>query len=64
MPAIQPFEVAISDETLLRSRQRVSEYPWQEMPNLEGWTYCTNFSYLRGLCNYWLEEFDWRAQEQ
>ena len=64
MPAIRPFEVAISDETLLRIQQRVSEYPWHEMPDLDGWQYGTNHRYLRELCNYWLEEFDWRSHEQ
>ena len=28
------------------------------------WQYGTNLAYVKELCDYWLNEFDWRAQEQ
>jgi len=63
MTGIQPFHIDISDETLHRIRDRVAQYPWHEMPDDGGWTYGTNLEYMKELCAYWLEEFDWRKQE-
>ena len=64
MASIHPFTINIPDTTLTRIQQRISEYPWQEMPELDSWEYGTHCGYLRELCNYWVEEFDWRTHEQ
>jgi pimeloyl-ACP methyl ester carboxylesterase len=63
MSAIRPFRVAVPDATLERIRARVADYAWHEMPDDGGWAYGTNLDYMKALCAYWLEEFDWRAQE-
>ena len=63
MVMVQPFEIAVPDETLDRIRAKVAGYTWHEMPEDGGWAYGTNLDYLRELCAYWLKEFDWRAQE-
>jgi len=61
--SIQPFHIDIPDETIDRIRTRVAEYPWHEMPDDGGWDYGTNLDYMKELCAYWVEEFDWRKQE-
>ena len=63
MSSIQPFHVDIPDETLDRIRLRVADYPWHEMPDDGGWAYGANLDYMKKLCAYWVEEFDWRKQE-
>ena len=63
MATVQPFRIAVPDETLERIRAKVAGYTWHEMPDDGGWVYGTNLDYMRELCAYWLEEFDWRAQE-
>jgi len=63
MASVQPFQIVIPDETLERIRTKVADYPWQEMPPLSGWAYGANLDYMKELCAYWLDEFDWRAQE-
>jgi microsomal epoxide hydrolase len=60
---IHPFCIDVPDETLDRIRTRVAEYPWHEMPDDGGWAYGTNLDYMKELCAYWLDEFDWRTQE-
>jgi len=30
----------------------------------EDWSYGANTDYLRDLCDYWRNEFDWRAREK
>ncbi len=63
MTGIHPFRVDVPDETLDRIRARVAEYPWHEMPDDGGWAYGTNLDYMKELCAYWLDEFDWRKHE-
>ncbi|MEE8144238.1 MAG: epoxide hydrolase N-terminal domain-containing protein, partial [Kiloniellales bacterium] len=63
MTSIQSFHIDIPDETLDRIRARVAGYPWHEMPDDGGWEYGTNLDYMKELCAYWVEEFDWRKQE-
>lgn len=63
MNDFQPFSVSVADDTLERIKTRVREYPWHEMPDDGGWDYGANLDYMKELCNYWVNEFDWRKQE-
>jgi len=58
-----PFRIEVPERVLERIRARVADYAWHEMPDDGGWDYGTNLDYMKELCAYWLEEFDWRAQE-
>lgn len=58
-----PFTIDVPQEALDHIRERVAEYRWHEMPMDGGWGYGTNLDYLRELCAYWIDEFDWRAAE-
>ena len=58
-----PFRIAVPDETLRHIRDRVASYDWHYMPDDGGWDYGTNLPYLKELCSYWVNTFDWRAQE-
>ena len=60
---IHPFRIEVPDKVLDRIRARVAEYPWHEMPDDGGWAYGTNLDYMRELCAYWLDEYDWRTHE-
>ncbi len=63
MKTIKPFELKISDETIREIKTRVANFPWHEMPDDGGWDYGTNLDYMKEFCDYWVNEFDWREQE-
>ena len=63
MTTARPFRIAVPDETLDRIRARVAAYEWHEMPDDGGWAYGANLDYMKELCAYWVEGFDWRAEE-
>ena len=63
MAEIRPFRLEVPEATLEEIRARVAAFPWHEMPADGGWDYGANLDYMRELCAYWLEGFDWRAQE-
>ncbi|HUP71995.1 MAG TPA: epoxide hydrolase [Acidimicrobiales bacterium] len=61
---IDPFVVDVPGEVLtdLRDRLRATRWP-DQLPGTE-WDYGTDLEYLRELCEYWADGFDWRAAEQ
>ncbi|NGP05873.1 epoxide hydrolase 1 [Rhodococcus sp. 14C212] len=60
----EPFEIAVPDVKLEELRRRLEATNWpHDMANDE-WNYGANGEYLRGLVDYWLHGYDWRAQER
>ena len=60
---MKPYDSHVADDVLIDIMNRVKNYPWHEMPDDGGWDYGTNMDYLKELCAYWVDGFDWRAQE-
>ena len=60
---IRPFQIEVPVDTLELIRRQVASYAWHEMPDDGGWAYGANLEYMKELCTYWLDEFDWRVQE-
>jgi len=59
MTEARPFQLNVPNDALNRILKRVVEFPWDSMKNLNGWEYGTNFTYMKELCAYWINEFDW-----
>jgi len=59
-----PFQIQVAEEVLIDLRQRLARTRWPDSLPDAGWDYGTNLSYLRQLVRYWLESYDWRAQER
>lgn len=60
---IVPFRLDIPQEALDDLRDRLVGTRWPEQVPGLGWSRGVEISYLRALAEYWLHEFDWRAQE-
>lgn len=58
-----PFTIHVDDDILEHIRTRVIAYPWHDMPEDGGWDYGTSKAYLKSLCDYWIDEYDWRKAE-
>ena len=63
MSTITPFKIHVPDKTLADIRARVAAFPWHEMPDDGGWEYGANLDYMKELCAYWVDEYDWRKHE-
>ena len=61
--AVRPFEVHVPDAVLDDLRQRIARTRWPDEVAGAGWRYGTDLAYLRELCAYWRERYDWRAHE-
>ena len=62
-PRPSAFRLHVADAVLADLRERLARTRWPETPPGEPWAAGTDPAYLRGLCEYWREGFDWRAQE-
>jgi pimeloyl-ACP methyl ester carboxylesterase len=60
---IQPFSIAVPDAVLNDLKRRIADTRWPQDPGNTDWSYGTDLPYLRELCAYWQDTFDWRAQE-
>jgi pimeloyl-ACP methyl ester carboxylesterase len=61
---VEPFEVSISQATLEDLRERLAATRWPDEIEGAGWDYGANLEYMKELVGYWLEDFDWRTQEE
>jgi pimeloyl-ACP methyl ester carboxylesterase len=59
----EPFTIHIRQQILDDLARRLDETRWPDETEAAGWDYGTDLGYLRELCSYWRDGFDWRAQE-
>ena len=61
---ITPFKINISNKIIENINNKVSNYPWHEMPSNGGWDYGTNLDYMKEISKYWVKNFDWKKTEE
>ena len=61
---IKKFSVNYSDKELSIIYDKIRNYPWQTMPNVDHWEYGTSHKYLKELCDYWIKDFNWKSHEK
>tara|TARA_B100000131_G_scaffold289686_1_gene301890 strand:+ start:238 stop:1383 length:1146 start_codon:yes stop_codon:yes gene_type:complete len=61
---ITPFKINISNKIIKNINNKVSTYPWHEMPSDGGWDYGTNLDYMKEISKYWVKNFDWKKTEE
>ena len=60
----RPCPLAVDDETLADLHDRIRRTRWTDSIAGAGWSHGTSIEYLRELATYWVDGFDWRAQER
>ena len=61
---IEKFKIDIPQEKISKINDKVKNYPWNLIKELPNWEHGTNLTYLKEICNYWVEEFDWKLYEK
>ena len=64
MSHIEPMTIDIPQTVLDDLRQRLERTRWPEEVPEGGWNRGVDLKYMKDLVAYWLDEYDWRAQEQ
>jgi epoxide hydrolase len=60
---ITGFRIDIPDADLDDLRRRLRQTRWPEPETVDDWSQGIPLAYVRQLCEYWLERYDWRATE-
>jgi len=58
-----PFTLSLPEPRLQRIRQRVAAFDWTDFPDAGGWSAGVSCAEMQRMTAYWLDGFDWRAQE-
>ena len=61
---IQPFEIAVPDEALEDLRDRLRRTRWPEPETVDDCSQGIPLAYVQEVCDYWANEYDWRARER
>lgn len=60
---ITPFKISIPETAVADLRDRLRRTRWPEPETTGDWTQGTPLSYVRELCRYWRDDYDWWAAE-
>ena len=60
---LTPFRVEVPDADLADLRERLARTRWPDAETVDDWSQGVPLGYLRELCRYWAEGYDWRATE-
>jgi pimeloyl-ACP methyl ester carboxylesterase len=58
---IKPFEVSWTEADVEKVLDQVRAYPWPPAPVGGEWNYGTDEAFLKKLCAFWTDEYDWRG---
>ena len=60
---IKPFQIAINDAVIEDLKQRLANTRWPEKETVTDWSQGMPLAYSQELCEYWLNDYDWRQRE-
>lgn len=61
--AIEPFEISVSDQELEDLQRRLRATRWPERETVDDWSQGIPLAYVKEVCSYWAEKYDWRDRE-
>lgn len=61
--AISPFRIAVSDDVLEDLRTRLRHTRWPEAELVSDWSQGAPLQWIKDVCRYWAESYDWRQRE-
>ena len=61
--AISPFRIAVSDDVLEDLRTRLRRTRWPEAELVDDWSQGAPLQWIKDVCQYWAETYDWRQRE-
>ncbi len=62
--SVAPFQIRVPEVVLRDLRERLQRTRWPDQVRNSGWEYGTDLSYMKELVKYWLEKYDWPAEER
>ena len=63
MNAVTPFRIAVRDEVLADLKSRLRNTRWPEAELVDDWSQGAPLQWIKEVCRYWADQYDWRKQE-
>lgn len=60
---VTPFRIAVEDDILHDLKSRLRNTRWPEAELVEDWSQGVPLRWIRDICRYWAEDYDWRSRE-
>ena len=60
---ILPFRIDVPDDVLADLKRRLDATRWPEEELVDDWSQGIPLSYMREVCEYWANDYDWRSRE-
>ena len=60
--SVEPFSLPYSEAAVEDLRLRLARTRWPDEISGSGWTYGIDLKFMQRLCDYWKDQFDWKAQ--
>ncbi len=60
---IDPFRIQASDSALEDLNRRLRATRWPDAETVDDWSQGIPLAYVREVCEYWAEKYDWRQRE-
>jgi Epoxide hydrolase N terminus len=61
---MQPFQIAIAQRELDALKRRLAETRWPSASTIGRWELGPDEGFMRRLVAYWIDNFNWRAQQR
>lgn len=63
-PPILPFSVPVDAEALADLQERLARTRWPDDQPVDDWSQGVPIGWLRDLCDYWADDYDWAARAE
>lgn len=63
MTNVTPFHIAVADDVLTDLKSRLRNTRWPEAELVDDWSQGAPLQWIREVCRYWADEYDWRRRE-
>jgi len=60
---IQPFRISVAEDILVDLHSRLRNTRWPESELVGDWTQGVPLAWLKNICRYWADEYNWRKRE-
>jgi pimeloyl-ACP methyl ester carboxylesterase len=61
--AIKPYQISVGDDVLDDLRLRLRNTRWPEAELVDDWSQGAPLRWIKEICRYWAEDYDWRKRE-
>ena len=57
------FDINYSDKIINDIKEKISNFNWENLPDLNNWDLGVNKEVLKDICNHWITNYSWKKEE-